>query len=1032
MQATPDPSDRDIARLAQQMLDRHTRAEHEDNIRAALRDFLVATRLADASTIVLEDSPGEGSRRFVDLTTDAVLVEVKRRISGGKPGLSPDPENVRQLDDYLAVSLASDRPRRIGILTDGKHWVVRWPNAGAVRTEAPYAFTLSDADRWLALYEWLRDEAQALEPAEIVPTEENVRNRFGLSLRFEADLAELEELYRPNRDAPTIRVKRNLWRQLLAAALGEAVENEPDLDRLFLRHTYLAVVVGLAVQRAFDVDVLSHAQSNAADLLNGRTFVDWTGVRGVLESDFFSWPAEVGGANWILAIAKRVARFDWSAADSDIARILYESVIPKEDREALGEYYTPPWLAREIVNTVVTDPLHQRVLDPACGSGTFIFEAVRKYLSAADTAALGPRETLEGLVTHVIGIDVHPAAVHLARATWALAARSALTDAADEEIDAVAPIYLGDSLQLGTEDIGLFANSTVTLSVNGRPNSVIDRDLRLEFPRRLVEDPVEFDSLMTHIAEEIESGGDPLWALDSAGITGEHADRPMLEGTASLLQELHENGHNHIWAYYARNLVRPVWLRQHPVDVLVGNPPWLSYRDTTAVVRTELERQSRAVYKIWAGGQYATTQDIAGLFFARCTDLYLKAGGVAAMVLPHSVLERGQHREWRTGDWGDVHANLAHRLPWDFEDNKFFTMPACVAFAEKVASASRDLPRRTERWLGPPGGPYTTESVDLLDQPSSHASPYGERARQGAIIVPRCLFFVDTEEATTPVRASDVVTTSPFRTKQENAPWRDLSLNEYQNMPIERDHVWPIHMGATLAPYVLLEPRYVSLPISRHGGELVKDEDGIDGVAPTALGRRMRRRWQSMNQLWRKHRNENTRIDLLTQIDYGGKLRAQRAQHIARPHRIVYGAAGHPTAALLNEDAIVDVRLVWVDCRTVEEAHYLLAILNSRVLEKAVEPFMSKGQYGPRDLVKHVWKLPIPAFDSEDQLHQELATAGDHAARAAETVFAELSVERGAKGQTMTVKVARREIRLWLDGSTEGKRADDLVARLIL
>ena len=93
---------------------------------------------------------------------------------------------------------------------------------------------------------------------------------------------------------------------------------------------------------------------------------------------------------------------------------------------------------------------------------------------------------------------------------------------------------------------------------------------------------------------------------------------------------------------------------------------------------------------------------------------------------------------------------------------------------------------------------------------------------------------------------------------------------------------------------------------------------------------------------------------------------------------------------------------------------------------------MSKGQYGPRDLVKHVWKLPIPAFDSEDQLHQELATAGDHAARAAETVFAELSVEREAKGQTMTVKVARREIRLWLDGSTEGKRVDDLVARLIL
>ena len=1026
-----DPADPTIAHLAQQLLERHARAEHEDNIRAALRDFLVATGLADASTIVLEDSPGAGSRRFVDLTTDAVLVEVKRRVSGGRPGLNPDPENVRQLDDYLTVSLESDKPRRIGILTDGKYWVVRWPNAGAVRTEAPYAFTLSDPDRWIALYEWLRDEAQALEPPEIAPTEENVRNRFGLSLRFEADLAELEELYMPNREAPTIRVKRNLWRQLLAAALGEAVENEPDLDRLFLRHTYLAVVVGLAVQRAFDIDVLSQARANAADLLNGRTFVDWTGVRGVLESDFFGWPAEIGGSDWIVAIAGRVARFDWSAADSDIARILYEAVIPKEDREDLGEYYTPPWLAREIVNTVVTDPLNQRVLDPACGSGTFVFEAVRKYLAAAADADLGARATLEGLVTHVVGIDVHPAAVHLARATWALAARSALTAAAKEGIDAVAPIYLGDSLQLGTEDVGLFANSTVTLNVNGRLNGSVDRDLRLEFPRHLVEDPIEFDSLMTHIAEEIESGGNPLWALDSAGIDAEHPDRRMLERTANLLRELHEDGHNHIWAYYARNLVRPVWLRQHQVDVLVGNPPWLSYRDTTAVVRTELERQSRAVYGIWAGRQYATTQDVSGLFFARCVDLYLSTGGVAAMVLPHSTLERGQHRKWRTGDWGDVHANLDHQLPWDFEQNTFFTMPACVVFAKKAASAPRRLPHRVERWVGPAGGPYDRESGELSEQPSDYASPYGELARQGAIIIPRCLFFVDAAESTAPVRAGDLVTTSPFRTTQENPPWRDLALDDYQNVPIERDHVWPIHLGTTLAPYILLEPRHIVLPISRRGGELVTDDHGISGVAASALGRRMRRRWQSMNALWLEHRNENTSLDLLAQIDYGSKLSAQRSPHPDRPYRVVYGAAGHPTAALLEEDAIVDVRLVWVDCRTSEEAHYLLAILNSRTLEDAVNPLMSKGQYGARDLVKHVWRLPIPEFNADDRLHRDLAAAGDLAARAATAVLADIRAEREAKGQATTARVARRELRAWLADSQEGQQVEQLVTGLL-
>ena len=114
----------------------------------------------------------------------------------------------------------------------------------------------------------------------------------------------------------------------------------------------------------------------------------------------------------------------------------------------------------------------------------------------------------------------------------------------------------------------------------------------------------------------------------------------------------------HIWAYYTRNLVRPVALRADPVDVIVGNPPWLTYNRTEAVVREELERQSKERYLIWAGGRYATHQDIAGMFFARATELYLKPDGKAAMVLPHSALQTGQYTKWRTGQWGVLSVDL--------------------------------------------------------------------------------------------------------------------------------------------------------------------------------------------------------------------------------------------------------------------------------------------------------------------------------------------------------------------------------------
>ena len=77
-------------------------------------------------------------------------------------GFNPDPVYVNQIDDYLALSAKDGKGVRTGILTDGKHWLLRWHGAGAVKTTAPYGFTLQDPEGWLALYEWLRDDRSGL------------------------------------------------------------------------------------------------------------------------------------------------------------------------------------------------------------------------------------------------------------------------------------------------------------------------------------------------------------------------------------------------------------------------------------------------------------------------------------------------------------------------------------------------------------------------------------------------------------------------------------------------------------------------------------------------------------------------------------------------------------------------------------------------------------------------------------------------------------------------------------------------------
>lgn len=1020
-------------KYAQPILERHDSAASEADIRSAVRDFLIHTGLAPGSEIQQEAAPAPGESGRVDLRTRDVIIEFKRTIGSG---INPHAEYVKQLDDYLIAAAAGGQPQRFGILTDGKYWILRWPGMGAVSTSAPNAFTLTNAELGTRLYDWLRDQSQALEARGVPPTEEEVRSRLGEGPRFDQHIVALTELYQANRDDPTIALKRDLWRSLLAAALGQVVEEEPDLDRLFVRHTYLSVVVGLAVQAAFGIEIEANANSDPVALLGGQLFVDQTGVSGVVESDFFTWPAEVDGDEWIRDLAKRIGWFDWNKAESDIARILYESVIPADDRRRLGEYYTPDWLAREIVDAVVTDPLNQRVLDPACGSGSFIFAAVRKYLSAAKADGRTSAQAVGGLLDHVIGIDVHPVAVHLARATWTLAARDALEGAVAEgqSVNATVPVYLGDSLQLRAETSGMFAQQTVTIPVPDPPDSDVEFNRELEFPRALVEQADWFDNLMTRMANAIENGEDPAWALDDEQI-GSGSDREMLEKTAALLQQLHEEGRDHIWAYYTRNLVRPVALRADPVDVIVGNPPWITYNKTQAVVREELERQSRERYTIWAGGRYATQQDIAGMFFARCVELYLKPGGRGAMVLPHSTLQTGQYKKWRTGQWGVLSVDLGARDPWDLEliePNNFFPVPACVAFLVRNDPPAKPLSSQADRWLGPIGGPFTRESVALTDTSGDFASPYGDRARNGATIYPRSLFFVTTEESATLVQAANTVVVSPRRSKQEKAPWKDVGLPQLSSQSIEAEHIFDVYLGETVAPYTLLDPLKAVVPLSRRTGKLVKTEGGWYGVDPHSLGDRMRRRWRTINELWDKYKGSNNRLNLIDNIDYVSKLSYQRAGVSAKTVKVVYAKSGRPTAAIMGDtNAIIDHTSYWISTHSSKEAAYLTAIINSGVLEDAVAPLMSKGQFGARDMHKHLWRLPLPEYDDSDPLHVELAEAGESAAVGAQALWAEIRAERESKGQSTSVTVARREIRKWLSESSEGQRVEALVSRLL-
>ncbi|MEM2169907.1 MAG: N-6 DNA methylase [Candidatus Bathyarchaeia archaeon] len=96
---------------------------------------------------------------------------------------------------------------------------------------------------------------------------------------------------------------------------------------------------------------------------------------------------------------------------SDIVGFIYEELIPAAERHALGQFYTPPAIAELITKWAVRSP-DDKVLDPGCGSGTFLVKAYKRLLELK-----GYREPTERVHKEILrqlyAFDINPFPLHL-------------------------------------------------------------------------------------------------------------------------------------------------------------------------------------------------------------------------------------------------------------------------------------------------------------------------------------------------------------------------------------------------------------------------------------------------------------------------------------------------------------------------------------------------------------------------------------------------------------------------------------------
>jgi len=619
----------------------------------------------------------------VDSVYNRLVIEYERPGVLGERNTSPGNKHaIGQVKDYvLGVAKREHREahRLAGVAMDGRHLVfVRRVGEGWA-IEEPVETSPASVERFLRLLFALAVGAA------LVP--ENLIEDFGpKTLKAQRACRALHGALRRSKHTLVSKLFEQ-WRLFFSEATdyrewAERLESKDEF-RSFVRgmgldpkdaepgrvffavHTYYALLVKLIASLAaarfaggIVTPLARMASASREDLRRqlhelenrGWPFNEY-GIRNFLEGDFFGWylaewDEEVEAALRDLII--RLAEYDPGTLElapenaRDLLKKLYHYLLPREIRHDLGEYYTPDWLAERLIRQTLGSELgnpHKRVLDPACGSGTFLVLLINHVKREADRRKMGPSETLDAIRKNIIGFDLNPLAVIAARTNYILALGDLLQQAkklGPEGIDI--PVYQCDSVLTPSRGEGLFEGGKYKLNTSVGP---------FEIPAAFAT-KARMESLANSLDEcvETEVGEDVFF--DRLGRSADLYNKELEEARDPLLvlyrhlAELHKEELNGRWARIIKNAFAPIFLE--PCDYIVGNPPWVNWENLPDEYRESLIPLYEEVYGLFphkgmAARHGSAKIDIASLMTYVAGDRYLKKGGRLGFVITQSLFK---------------------------------------------------------------------------------------------------------------------------------------------------------------------------------------------------------------------------------------------------------------------------------------------------------------------------------------------------------------------------------------------------------
>jgi type II restriction/modification system DNA methylase subunit YeeA len=780
------------------------------------------------------------------------------------------------------------------------------------------------------------------------------------------------------------------------------------------------------------------------DLENGGIFKIF-GIENFLEGDYYSWyldEIDKALADIIAEIARRLSEFEPATPQlepesaRDLLKRLYQHLVPEDIRHKLGEYYTPDWLADFLLDEVGLSrenlekmgsenslkPLEIRILDPACGSGTFLVRYIARVRDYAREHFLED-VLVDYLLKNVIGYDLNPLAVLTARTNYLLMIADLLHyNRGNVEI----PIYLTDSLMVERKTTimgGVYVLKTVAGEFQ-LPSSIVDK------------------GLLSNILDEITNALRNKYNSDEFKKVIQSKFREISDNEVSILANLYstllkleEEGKDDIWVSIIRNAFAPIV--KGKFDYVIGNPPWVNWENLP-------EDYRKASADLWSKyglamirgkrGLGKVKKDLSMLFLARTFDIYLKRGGKLGFLMPFTVFKTqagaGFRRFLATRTKMLVIHDMVTLYPFEGAENKtaavvvektceleHASLDECQE-ANKVSANNKkvkhviwvnrsgkaiptDAPldevlRMTNRFealmapivendVSSPWMQVTERLLPYIRRITQGSSPY--EAHAGVYVALNQVYYVEVKGKT--LDGKLIITNPP-----ESGQKKKVKQVEAK---VEPDLVYPLIRGEDVKKwYVEFKDRYVILPLDSEGNSL----------SPTIMRSKYPNAYSYFYQFFN---------DLISRgaEPYKSKLKPyknlplEKAEKLAPPFYWVFNASqslapykvvwkevsarmavgGFHVAVIeplqdkyLGENTVVpDHTVVFIPVGDRDEAYYLAGILNSTIITFAL-------QYA---VVESLSDLNIPRFDPNNDFHRRITELSRRAHEVAKCIYAE-------------------------------------------